>query len=105
MIALTRATAVEMGHQGIRCNALCPGATETPMAREQREQMEAKGLSTSNDLIHQMGVLGRMAQPIEMARMALFLASDDSSFATGASFNNDAGWTAMSAISRATIAR
>jgi NAD(P)-dependent dehydrogenase (short-subunit alcohol dehydrogenase family) len=50
-------------------------------------------------VIDRMGVLGRMAQPEEMARMALFLASDESSFATGASFNNDAGWSAMSGIS------
>jgi NAD(P)-dependent dehydrogenase (short-subunit alcohol dehydrogenase family) len=99
VVALTKVTAVELGKHGIRANALCPGATETPMAREQRREMEARGLPTSNELINRMGVLGRMAEPEEMAMMALFLASDESSFATGAVFNNDAGWTAMSGIS------
>lgn len=99
VVALTKVTAVELGKHGIRANALCPGATETPMAREQRREMQARGLPTSNELINRMGVLGRMAEPEEMAMMALFLASDESSFATGAVFNNDAGWTAMSGIS------
>lgn len=99
VVALTKVTAVELGKHKIRANALCPGATETPMAREQREEMQRKGLPTSNELIDRMGVLGRMARPEEMAMMALFLASDESSFATGAVFDNDAGWTAMSGIS------
>jgi NAD(P)-dependent dehydrogenase (short-subunit alcohol dehydrogenase family) len=99
VVALTKVTAVELGKHGIRANALCPGATETPMAREQRREMQARGLPTSNELINRMGVLGRMAEPEEMAMMALFLASDESSFATGGVFNNDAGWTAMSGIS------
>lgn len=99
VVALTKAAAVELGQHKIRVNALCPGATETPMARHQRLEMEKAGLPTSNALIDRMGVLGRMAQPEEMAQMALFLASDESSFATGAAFNNDGGWTAMSGIS------
>lgn len=105
VVALTRVAAVELGKHRIRVNALCPGATETPMARHQRQEMEKKGLPTSSTLIDRMGVLGRMAEPEEMARMALFLASDEASFATGAAFNNDAGWTAMSGISVETFAK
>lgn len=97
LVALSRVAAVELGKHNIRVNTLNPGATETPMAKHQREEMIKKGLPT-DDLIGRMGVLGRMAQPEEMAQMALFLASDDSSFATGATFNNDAGWTVMSGI-------
>src|SRR6202008_4443685 len=67
VVALTKVTAVELGKHGIRANALCPGATETPMAREQRREMQARGLPTSNELINRMGVLGRMAEPEEMA--------------------------------------
>lgn len=99
VVGLTKVAAVELGKHGIRVNTLCPGATETPMAKAQRLEMLAAGLPTSNELIGRMGVLGRMAEPDEMARMALFLASDDSSFATGADFVNDAGWMAMSGIS------
>lgn len=99
VVGLTKVAAVELGQHKIRVNSLCPGATETPMARHQRAEMERKGLPTSNEIIDRMGVLGRMAQPLEMAQMALFLASDDSAFATGADFINDGGWMAMSGIS------
>jgi NAD(P)-dependent dehydrogenase (short-subunit alcohol dehydrogenase family) len=105
VVMLSKVAAVELGKHNIRVNALCPGATETPMARHQREEMQRQGMPTSNEIIDRMGVLGRMAQPEEMARMALFLASDDSSFATGAAFNNDAGWSAMSGISVQAFAR
>lgn len=99
VVMLSKVAAVELGRHGIRVNALCPGATETPMARHQREEMQRQSMPTSNEIIDRMGVLGRMARPEEMAQMALFLASDESSFATGAAFNNDAGWSAMSGIS------
>ncbi|MCI4591997.1 SDR family oxidoreductase [Sphingobium sp. BYY-5] len=105
VVALTKVAAVELGKHGIRVNALCPGATETPMAKHQRAEMKKAGLPTSQMLIGRMGVLGRMAEPEEMARMALFLASDEASFATGGVFNNDAGWTAMSGISVQDFAR
>ncbi|MES2157999.1 MAG: SDR family oxidoreductase [Pseudomonadota bacterium] len=104
-VAITKVAAVELGRHNIRVNALCPGATETPMAKHQRQAMEKAGLPTSSVLMDRMGVLGRMAQPEEMAMMALFLASDEASFATGSIFNNDAGWTAMSGISVQDFAR
>jgi NAD(P)-dependent dehydrogenase (short-subunit alcohol dehydrogenase family) len=99
LVSLTKVAAVELGRYGIRVNALNPGATETPMAKHQREEMIKNGLPISSDVLDRIGVLGRMAEPIEMAHVALFLASDDASFATGMTFNNDAGWTAMSGIS------
>jgi NAD(P)-dependent dehydrogenase (short-subunit alcohol dehydrogenase family) len=99
LVGLTKVAAVELGKYKIRVNTLCPGATETPMARNQRAEMVKAGLPVSNSVMDRMGVLGRMAQPEEMAQMALFLASDESSFATGADFINDAGWMAMSGIS------
>ena len=105
VVGLTKVAAVELGRHKIRVNTLCPGATETPMAKLQRAEMEAKGLPTSNAIMDRLGVLGRMARPEEMAQMALFLASDDSSFATGADFINDAGWMAMSGVSMHTASR
>jgi 3-oxoacyl-[acyl-carrier protein] reductase len=98
VVALTRIAAVELGRHNIRVNSLCPGATSTPMAAQQRAEMAARGMPTAAQMINRMGVLGRMAQPEEMAKAALFLASDDSSFATGAPFIIDAGWTSMGGI-------
>lgn len=98
LVGLTKVAAVELARHGIRVNTLCPGATETPMAKHQRMEMEKAGMQTSNAIIDRMGVLGRLAEPDEMAKMALFLASDESSFATGADFVNDGGWLAMSGL-------
>ncbi len=98
LVGLTKVAAVELARHNIRVNTLCPGATETPMAKHQRAEMEKAGMPTSHSIINRMGVLGRMAQPEEMAKMALFLASDDASFATGADFINDGGWLAMSGL-------
>ena len=99
VVMLTKAAAVELGKYQIRVNALCPGATLTPMAIHQRREMEAQGRTFPTDVIDRLGVLGRFAVPEEMAMMALFLASDEASYATGGVFNNDGGWTAMSGLS------
>lgn len=98
LVGLTKVAAVELARHNIRVNTLCPGATETPMAKHQRQEMEKAGMPTSNAIIDRMGVMGRLGRPDEMAKMALFLASDESSFATGADFINDGGWLAMSGL-------
>lgn len=98
LLAMSRVAAVELGRHNIRVNTLCPGAVATPMAKEEREKLEAKGMPTSDSMIHRMSVLGRMAKPIELASAALFLASDDSSFATGAPFIIDGGWTSLAGV-------
>ncbi|MGH7962559.1 MAG: SDR family NAD(P)-dependent oxidoreductase [Candidatus Binatia bacterium] len=88
VIALTRVAALEYGRYNIRVNAICPGAIETPMAQRIR-----KGQAPNPKVIKRISVLGRMAQPEEIAKVALFLASEDASFATGAPFIIDGGWT------------
>jgi len=88
VIALTRVAALEYGRYNIRVNAICPGAIETPMAQRVR-----KGQPPNPKAVQRISVLGRMAEPEEIAKVALFLASDDSSFATGAPFVIDGGWT------------
>jgi NAD(P)-dependent dehydrogenase (short-subunit alcohol dehydrogenase family) len=88
VIALTRVAALEYGRYNIRVNAICPGAIETPMA----ERIRA-GAVPNPAAIKRISVLERMAKPIEIAKVALFLASDDASFATGAPFIIDGGWT------------
>ena len=88
VIALTRVAALEYGRYNIRVNSICPGAIETPMAQRIRQ-----GAPPNPKAIQRISVLGRMAEADEIAKTALFLASDDSSFATGAPFVIDGGWT------------
>ncbi|HVN88638.1 MAG TPA: SDR family oxidoreductase [Candidatus Binataceae bacterium] len=90
VIAMTRVAALEYGRYNIRVNAICPGAIETPMA----QRIRGEGVEPNPRAIKRISVLERMAQPEEIARVALFLASDDASFATGAPFIIDGGWTA-----------
>lgn len=97
VIALTRVAAVDLGRYNIRVNALCPGATVTPAAARQHAAMVAAGRPGGSP-VERISALGRLADPSEMAKMALFLASDESSFATGAPFINDGGWTSLSGV-------
>jgi 3-oxoacyl-[acyl-carrier protein] reductase len=98
LVAMTRVAAAELGRYNIRVNALCPGATMTPLAESQRPSMQARGLAPAEELMQRVTVFRRMAEPIEMAKMALFLASDDSSYATGAPFIVDGGWSSYGGI-------
>ena len=98
IVAMSRVAAIELGSHNIRVNSLCPGATQTPMAAKERKKLQAAGKPTAVQMLDRMTVLGRMATPLEMAKAALFLASDDSSFATGAPFIIDGGWTSMAGV-------
>ncbi len=88
VIALTRVGAAEYGRYNIRVNCICPGAIDTPMV----ERLNTSG-GLSKQQTARLSVFGRVGSPMEIARMALFLASDDSSFASGAPFIIDGGWT------------
>jgi NAD(P)-dependent dehydrogenase (short-subunit alcohol dehydrogenase family) len=94
LVAMTRVAASELGRYNIRVNALCPGATETPMAVKTAADLAARGIKSPRFSV----LNGRKARAEEMAYMALFLASDESSYATGASFINDGGWMTMSGL-------
>ncbi len=88
VLAMTREVAVEYARQGIRANALCPGPIETPLLQE----LLADPQRRARRMVHiPMGRLGRAE---ELAKAALFLASDDSSFMTGAALVVDGGITA-----------
>lgn len=93
VVMLTKVAANELGRHGIRVNTLNPGATTTPMAEHQREEMLKRGIPADvlDAQVAGMSVLGRFGTPEEVAQMALFLASDDSSNATGADFFCDGG--------------
>jgi len=84
---LTRTAAVELGGLGIRVNSLHPGGVDTPMAR-------GFGSSVDWSRVEVKLPLGRIGQPIEIARLALFLVSDESSYCTGGEFVADGGMLA-----------
>lgn len=85
LIGLTKALAGEYGAQGIRVNALLPGGTLTPMAKEFGEGTEV------TEFVNNMHALKRQAQPEEIAQAALYLASDAASFVTGTAMLVDGG--------------
>lgn len=88
VLSMTREIATEFARQGIRANALCPGPVETPLLRELLSDPQRR----ERRLVHIP--MGRFGDAREIARAALFLASDDSSYMTGASLLVDGGITA-----------
>ncbi|MFJ9646798.1 SDR family NAD(P)-dependent oxidoreductase [Streptomyces sp. NPDC101206] len=97
VIGLTRVAALELAAKNIRVNAMCPGAVDTPMANPglldpagvSEEAREAMG-----ELYRRVVPLGRVGRPEEVARLALFLTGEDSSYITGQPFVIDGGWMA-----------
>jgi NAD(P)-dependent dehydrogenase (short-subunit alcohol dehydrogenase family) len=88
VLSMTREIAVEYARQGIRANALCPGPIETPLLQELLSDPDRR----ARRMVHiPMGRLGRAE---ELAKAALFLASDEASFMTGAALVVDGGITA-----------
>ena len=88
VLAFTRELAVEYARAGIRANSLCPGPIDTPLLAELLADPERR----QRRLVHIP--MGRLGRPVEIARAALFLASDDSSFMTGSALVVDGGITA-----------
>jgi NAD(P)-dependent dehydrogenase (short-subunit alcohol dehydrogenase family) len=88
VLAMTREIAVEFARKGIRANALCPGPIETPLLQE----LLSDPIRRERRLVHIP--IGRFGQAEEIANAALFLASDESSLVTGATFVVDGGITA-----------
>jgi NAD(P)-dependent dehydrogenase (short-subunit alcohol dehydrogenase family) len=87
VLAMTREIAVAHAKQGIRANALCPGPVNTPLLA----QLLAQPAARARRLVHVP--MGRLAEAKEIARAALFLASDESSYVNGATFVVDGGIT------------
>lgn len=92
VVLLTKAMAIDHGRQGVRVNCICPGDVDTPMLPE---DARLRGLQWEDYLAGCADrPLGRIGTPDEIAKTVLFLASDDSSFMTGAALVVDGGGTA-----------
>ncbi|MER7107332.1 SDR family NAD(P)-dependent oxidoreductase [Streptomyces sp. NPDC000229] len=89
VLGLTRVAAVELGGKGIRVNAVCPGAVDTPMSNP-----EGAGPAAFDELYRKLVPLGRAGRPEEVAALALFLSCADSAYITGQPFVIDGGWLA-----------
>ena len=88
---ITRAMALDYVNDGIRINAVCPGEVNTPMLASERSE------PVTPELMRQLAdtvPMGRLAEPVEIARVVLFMASDAASHMTGTMVNVDAGYTA-----------
>jgi NAD(P)-dependent dehydrogenase (short-subunit alcohol dehydrogenase family) len=90
VLGLTRQLAFDYGRQGIRVNAICPGATRTGMTEYLHTP---EGRNEHVDSAIAATPAGRWASPVEIAKLALYLASDDADFIHGAGYVIDGGWT------------
>jgi NAD(P)-dependent dehydrogenase (short-subunit alcohol dehydrogenase family) len=88
---ITRAMALDHVNQGIRINAVCPGEVNTPMLTSERSAPVTTEMMAA---LAETVPMGRLAAPVEIARVVLFLSSDAASYMTGAMVNVDAGFTA-----------
>lgn len=96
VIGLTKSVAADFVAQGVRCNAICPGTIESPSLKE-RIATQAKDNNKTEEEIRASFVarqpLGRVGKADEVAALALYLASDESGFTTGAIHMIDGGWS------------
>lgn len=92
ILGMTRSLALELAPKGIRVNAVCPGAVDTPLLRRQFEHGD--GPQGSMDELVGMHPVGRLGRPEEIAAPIAFLAGEDASFITGSELVVDGGYTA-----------
>ncbi|MCW2939113.1 MAG: hypothetical protein JWN00_2098 [Actinomycetia bacterium] len=90
VLGLTKQLAFDYGSRGIRCNAICPGAIQTGMTEH---LLTAEGRNPHVDAAIKGTPAGRWGKPVEIAKLASFLASDDAAFIHGAGYLIDGGWT------------
>ena len=99
LVGLTKVVALENADRGITCNAICPGWVETPLIRQQIEDIaERDGLMIDEakvELVRHKQPSKQFVQPEQIGAYAVFLCSDAAAQITGASLPIDGGWTAQ----------
>ena len=93
VIGLTRSIAADFVGRGVRCNAICPGTVATPSLAGRMAALPGDPEEVRRSFVARQP-MGRLGQPEEIAELALYLASDESAFTTGAVHVIDGGWTA-----------
>lgn len=98
LIGLTKTVALEAGEYGITVNAICPSYARTPIVENQiADTAKARGMGPDDvvkNIMLEPAAIKRLIEPDEIARLALFLASEDARSMTGSAYNVDVGWTA-----------
>lgn len=102
ILGMTRVAAMELAGRGVRVNAMCPGAIDTAMANPAKaaenglavDAAAQESRAAMDELYAKVVPQGRIGLPEEVAKLALFLSSDDSSYVTGQPFVVDGGWLA-----------
>ncbi len=97
VINLAQTSAQQLSDTGVRVNAICPGLTETGMTQPTFDYARDKGVT---EKIGRLNPLRRAAQPIELAKVALFLASDESSYVNGQAIAVDGGLSSSHPVTR-----
>lgn len=91
LVGLTKNTAFHYGSKNIRCNAICPGSVITEVSSG--EFMQKINMDAMNNMSKGLGLINRPGQSEEIAEVALFLASESSSYINGQAIAVDGGWT------------
>jgi len=97
VINLAQTSAQQLSDTGVRVNAICPGLTETGMTQPTFDYAREKGVM---EKVGRLNPLRRAAQPVELAKVALFLASDESSYVNGQAIAVDGGLSSSHPVTR-----
>ncbi|MCQ9326432.1 SDR family NAD(P)-dependent oxidoreductase [Neisseria dentiae] len=91
--SLTKSLAFELGAQGVRVNAIAPGSVETPQLRHNLSVMPTEKQQVFRDMVKRIYPMQHIGSPADIGQAAVFLASDDAKWITGAILNVDGGLT------------